>query len=55
MNTVSPILSTALALILVSACGQQADEPAPAGADAGAAAEVQAAHDSGGMVLPATT
>ena len=55
MKTVFPIISTALALVFVSACGQQADEPAPATTDAGAAAEMPIAHDAGGMILPATT
>ncbi len=55
MKTVSPILSMALALVFVSACGQKADEPAPAATEAGAAAEMPIAHDARGMILPATT
>jgi len=55
MKYVSSILTTALALVFVSACGQKADEPAPDAADTGAAADAAAPADTGGMVLPATT
>ena len=55
MKNVSPILSMALALVFVSACGQQADEPEPAVAHEGTAAETAAASDSDSMILPATT
>jgi len=55
MKYVSPVLLTALALVFVSACGQKADEPAPAAADTGAGTDMAAASDSDGMVLPATT
>ena len=48
MKRTSPIFATTLAFLLVSACGQQADEPAPE-----AAAEAPA--ESRSMILPATT
>ena len=55
MKNVSPILSMAVALVFVSACGQRADEPAPAATAAGTATETAIASDAGDMVLPATT
>lgn len=55
MKYVSPILMTAVALVFVSACGQQSDAPTTDAADEAAATEMMAAADADGMVLPATT
>lgn len=54
MNNLFPILTASMMLVLVSACGQQADESAPEGADATAAMDA-GVPAGGGMVLPATT
>ena len=55
MKYVSPILMTAVALVFVSACGQQSDAPTTDAADEAAATATIAAADADGMVLPATT
>jgi tetratricopeptide (TPR) repeat protein len=54
MKNLSGMLAAALAVMLISACGQKTEDPAPA-ADNVEAPEAAAPADTGGMILPATT
>src|SRR5210317_1209768 len=54
MKNLSTSLVAGLAVILVSACGQKTEDPAPV-VDKVGAPEAAAPADTGGMILPATT